>query len=62
VDTGSRLAIFAIEEITMWCYDNWRPNRILYVGGVWTIVIPSVSIKDCTIASTSIEIECMPLT
>jgi hypothetical protein len=42
--------------------NNWRLSRILHVGGVVTIVIPSVSIKDRTIVGTSVEIECMPLT
>jgi hypothetical protein len=42
--------------------NNWRIDGVLYDGGVVTIVIPSVSIKDSTVVGTSVEIEHMPLT
>jgi hypothetical protein len=44
--TWSRLAIFSIMENNHVMMNNWRPSGILYVGGVMTIVIPSVLIKD----------------
>jgi hypothetical protein len=62
VDTWSRLAIFAIVENNHGIMNNWRPGGILYVDGVVTIVILSVSIKDRTVVGTSVEIERMPLT
>jgi hypothetical protein len=46
VNTWSRLAIFAIVKNNHVMMNNWRPGGILYVGGVVTIVIPSVLIKD----------------
>jgi hypothetical protein len=46
VDTWSWLAIFSIMENNHVMMNNWRPRGILYVGGVMTIVIPSVLIKD----------------
>jgi hypothetical protein len=36
VDTWSPLAIFAIMENNHVMMNNWRPGRILYVGGVVT--------------------------
>ena len=63
MDTGARLAIFAIMENNHGVLSKWRLGRILYTNGVGlAMLIPSVSIKDRTIVGTSIEIERMPLT
>ena len=47
MDTGARLAIFAIVENNQVMLYKWRLGGILYVDGVK--LIPSVSIKDRTI-------------
>ena len=63
MDTGARLAIFAIVENNQRVLSKWRPGRILYTNGVGlAMLIPSMSIKDHTIVGTSIKIEHIPLT
>ena len=59
MDTGARLAIFAIVE------KNHGLKSKLRLGGVYgrlTHVIPSTSIKDRTIVGASDKIERMPIT
>ena len=67
MDTGARLAIFAIVEREPWGKSKSRPDgksvekqQDMEVLGV--DLSPSVSIKDRTIVGASDKIECMPLT
>ena len=63
MDTGARLAIFAIMENNHGVLSKWIPSGILYANGVGlAMLIPSVSIKDRSIVGTSIETERIPLT
>ena len=63
MDTKARVAIFAIVENNHGVLSKWRLGRILYANGVGlAMLIPSVSIKDSTVAGTSVKIERMPLT
>ena len=62
MDIRARLAIFAIVENNHEVLSKWRLNMILYANGVGlAMLISSVSIKDCTVVGTSIEIKRMPL-
>ena len=62
MDTGARVAIFAIMENNHGVLSKWRLGRILYANGVGlAMLIPSMSIKDHTIVGTSTEVERMPL-
>ena len=63
MDTGARLAIFAIMENNKGVVSKLRLGRILYTNGVGlAMLIPSVSIKDRTVGGTSVEIErCLSL-
>ena len=59
MDTGARLAIFAIVEQN----HRVKENRGQAESMRWmTHVIPSVPIKDHTVVGTSDEIERMPIT
>ena len=63
MDTGARLAIFAIIKNNHGMISKWRPGGIWHTNGVGlAMMILSVSIKDRTVAGTSAEIERMPLT
>ena len=63
MDTGAWLAIFAIMENNHGVLSKRRLGGILYANGVGlAILILSVSIKDCTVVGTSVEIERMHLT
>ena len=63
MDTGARLVIFAIVENNHGMLSKWRPGGHWYTNGVGlAMLILPVSIKDCTVAGTSNEIERMPLT
>ena len=59
MDTGARLAIFAIMEKNHGLKSKSRADEVY---GRMTHVIPSVPIKDRTVVGPSVEIECMPLT
>ena len=59
MDTGARLAIFAIMEKN---HGLKSKSRLGGVYGRLTYVIPSVPIKDHTVVGTFVEIECMSLT
>ena len=59
MDTGARLAIFAIVEQNHGVKENrGRAESMRRM----THEIPSVPIKDHTVVGTSDKIECMPLT
>ena len=59
MDTGARLAIFAIVEQNHGVKENQgRAESMRRLAHV----IPSVPIKDCTVVGTSDKIERMPLT
>ena len=64
MDTGARLAIFAIIKNNHGMISKWRPGGIWHTNGVGlAMLISFVLIKDRTIvADTSAEIERMPLT
>ena len=67
MDTGARLAIFAIVEREPWgksksrsdgkLIDKQQDMEVLDVD-----LSPSVSIKDRTVVGASDKIECMPIT
>ena len=59
MDTGARLAIFAIEGKEPW--DNVTGGQAESMCRL-TYVIPSVPIKDHTVVGTSDKIERMPIT
>ena len=59
MDTGARLAIFAIVEHNHGLKSKSRPGEVY--GGL-AHVIASVPIKDRTIVGTSVKIERMPIT
>ena len=59
MDTGARLAIFAIMEKN---HGLKSKSRLGGVYGRLTYVIPSVPIKDHTVVGTSDKIERKPLT
>ena len=59
MDTGARLAIFAIMEKNHGAKVNWSRAESM---GRLTHVIPSVLIKDRTVVGAFVEIERMPLT
>ena len=63
MDTGARLAIFAIMENNHRVLSKWRPGGVLYTNYVvLAMLISSALIKDRTVVGTSVEIERMPLT
>ena len=59
METGARLAIFAIVEQNHVVKENQGRTESMHR---LTHVIPSVPIKDRTIVGTFHKIECMPIT
>ena len=59
MDTEARLAIFAIMKKKPWGKSKWRPGGVY---GRLTHVIPSMPIKDRTVAGPFDKIERMHIT
>ena len=67
MDTGARLAIFAIVEQEPWGKSKSRPDgksieKLQDMEVLGVDLSPSMSIKDHTVVGTSDKIERMPLT
>ena len=62
MDTGARLAIFAIVENNHGVLLSGDQAELICNGVGLAVLVLSMSIKDRTIVGSSVKIKCMPLT